>query len=48
MDGIAGPKTLAALNAVQAQYELPQTDRLDAAGLSALLHLLLAREQPEP
>ena len=48
VDGIAGPKTLAALNAVQAQYELPQTDRLDAAGLSALLPLLLAREQPEP
>ena len=42
-DGIVGPKTLAALNAVQAQFELPQTDGLDAAGLAALLPLLLEK-----
>ena len=47
-DGIVGPKTLAALNAVQAQYELPQTDRLDAEGLATLLPLLLMNGQDEP
>lgn len=47
-DGIVGPKTIAALNAVQDQYELPRTDSLDAAGLSALLPLLLSGEQSNP
>ena len=45
-DGIVGPKTVAALNAVQDQYGLPRADSLDAAGLAALLPLLLANEQP--
>ena len=45
-DGIVGPRTIAALNAVQDQYGLPRADSLDAAGLAALLPLLLANEQP--
>ena len=48
VDGIVGPKTVAALKAVQAQYELPQTDRLDAEGLAALLPLLLKNGQDKP
>jgi lysozyme family protein len=47
-DGIVGPKTIAALKAVQAQYELPQTDKLDAEGLAALLPLLLRNGQDKP
>jgi len=47
-DGIVGPKTIAALNAVQDQYELPRADKLDAAGLAALVPLLLANDQPNP
>ena len=48
VDGIIGPKTIAALNAVQAQYGLPQQDELDAAGFAALLPLLLAQGQEAP
>ena len=33
---------------VQAQYELPQTDKLDAEGLAALLPLLLRNGQDKP
>lgn len=47
VDGIVGPKTIAALNAVQEQCGLPQTDRLDAVGLAALMPLLLATEQEQ-
>jgi len=47
VDGIVGPKTLAALNAVQAQYELPQTNKLDAEGLATLLPLLLMNGQDD-
>lgn len=46
-DGIVGPRTIAALKAVQAQYELPQTDALDAEGLAALLPLLLGNGQDD-
>jgi len=48
VDGIVGPKTLAALNAVQAQFELPQTNKLDAKGLASLLPLLLMNGQEDP
>lgn len=48
VDGIVGPRTIAALNAVQAQYELPQTDKLDAEGLATLLPLLLMKGQDDP
>lgn len=48
VDGIVGPKTLAALNAVQDRYGLPRADKLDAAGLAALLPLLLTNGQPTP
>lgn len=44
-DGIVGPRTLAALKAVQGQYELPQKDKLDAEGLATLLPLLLRNGQ---
>ncbi len=47
VDGIVGTKTIAALNAVQEQCGLPQTDQLDAAGLAAMLPLLLATEQEQ-
>lgn len=47
-DGIIGPKTIAALNAVQDQCGLPRTDGLDAAGLAALLPLLLSPEGENP
>ena len=47
-DGIVGPKTIAALNAVQDRYALPRTDALDAAGLAALLPLLLSGENANP
>ena len=45
VDGIVGPKTIAALKAVQEQCGLSQTDQLDAAGLAALVPLLLETEQ---
>lgn len=48
VDGIVGPRTLAALNAVQAEYELPQKDRLEAEDLATLLPLLLRKGQDEP
>lgn len=48
VDGIVGPKTIAALNAVQAQYGLPQSDELDAAGFAELLPLLLTQGQEAP
>lgn len=48
VDGIVGPRTIAALNAVQAQYGLPQRDELDAAGFAELLPLLLANGQETP
>ncbi len=47
-DGIVGPKTIAALNAVQDRYGLPRTAALDAAGLAALLPLLLSGEAVNP
>ena len=47
VDGIVGPRTIAALNAVQAQYGLAPSDKLDAGGLAALLPLLLTAEQGE-
>ena len=47
VDGIVGPKTLAALKAVQAQYQLPQTNKLDAEGLASLLPLLLMNGQDD-
>ena len=48
VDGIVGPKTIAALKVVQGQYELPQTDKLDAEDLAALLPLLLRNGQDKP
>lgn len=48
VDGIVGPKTIAALNAVQAQYGLPQREELDAEGFAALLPLLLTQGQETP
>lgn len=48
VDGIVGPRTIAALNAVQAQYGLPQRDELDAAGFASLLPLLLEKGQAAP
>ena len=45
VDGIVGPKTIAALNAVRARLGLPQSDSLDAAGFAALLPRLLTGEQ---
>lgn len=48
VDGIVGPKTIAALNAVQDKYELPRNDALDAAGFAALLPLLLEGGQEAP
>ena len=47
VDGIVGPKTLAALNTVQVQCELPQTNKLDAEGLATLLPLLLMSGQDD-
>jgi peptidoglycan hydrolase-like protein with peptidoglycan-binding domain len=47
VDGIVGPKTIAALKAVQAQYGLPPSEKLDAAGLATLLPLLLTAGQSE-
>ena len=47
VDGIVGPKTIAALKAVQAQYGLPPSEKLDAADLATLLPLLLTAGQSE-
>lgn len=48
VDGIVGPKTLAALNAVRDQYELPRSDKLDVEGFSVLLQLLLEKGSEAP
>ena len=46
-DGSVGPKTLAALNAVQSAFGLEPTDFVDAAGYEALLpRLLIATDEP--
>jgi len=47
VDGSVGPRTIGALNAVQAEYGLEQTDALDAEGLRRLLPRLLAVTDPE-
>ena len=47
VDGIVGPKTIAALKAVQAQYGLSPSEKLDAAGLATLLPLLLTAGQSQ-
>lgn len=47
VDGSVGPKTIAALNAVQAIFGLEQTESLDAAGYAALLPRLLCITDPE-
>ena len=49
-DGIVGPRTIAALNAVQDQFGLPRTESLDAEGFAALLPLLMqpAEDSPTP
>ena len=47
-DGIVGPRTIAALNAVQDQFGLPRTDSLDAEGFAALLPLLLQPTEDSP
>ena len=47
VDGSVGPKTIAALNAVQAAFGLPETEELDAAGYAALLPRLLMVTNPD-
>ena len=47
VDGNVGPKTIAALNAVQAAFGLEQTEALDAAGYAALLPRLLVTADPD-
>ena len=47
VDGNVGPKTLAALNAVQRECGLVQTASLDAAGYAELLAKLLAIVDPD-
>ena len=46
-DGSVGPKTLAALNAVQAEFGLDQSESLDAAGYESLLTRLLVIRDPD-
>ena len=46
-DGAVGPRTLAALNAVQAEYGQPQTDSVDAECYARLLPCLLTCTDPE-
>lgn len=46
-DGIAGAKTLGALNAVQSAFNLPASDALDAEGYAALLPRLLVLRDPD-
>ena len=47
VDGNAGPKTIEALNAVQAAFGLPQTQVLDAKGYAELLRMLLIADKPD-
>ena len=47
VDGSVGPKTIAALNAVQAAFGLTETEELDAAGYADLLPRLLMVANPE-
>ncbi len=47
IDGIVGPKTIAALNAVQTALGLEKTDSLDGEGYAALLPGLLTAVHPE-
>ena len=47
VDGNFGPKTIAALNAVQEAFGLSQTESLDAAGYAALLPRLLIIADPD-
>ena len=47
VDGNVGPKTIAALNAVQAAFGLPETESLDAEGYAALLPRLLVVTNPD-
>ena len=47
VDGNVGPKSIAALNAVQAAFGLDQTEALDADGYAALLPRLLIATDPE-
>ena len=46
-DGSIGPRTISALNAVQAAFGLPQTEALDAAGYAGLLPGLLIAADPD-
>ena len=46
-DGSVGPKTISALNAVQAGLGLPETESLDAAGYARLLPRLLMASDEE-
>ena len=46
-DGSVGPKTIGALNAVQAAFGLEQTDTLDAGGYAELLPRLLIATRPD-
>lgn len=47
VDGNVGPKTIAALNAVQAAFGLPETESLDAEGYATLLPRLLMVTNPD-
>lgn len=47
VDGNVGPKTIAALNAVQAAFGLPETESLDAEGYATLLPRLLIVTDPD-
>ena len=47
MDGSVGPRTIAALNAVQAAFGLEQTESLDAAQYAELLPRLLTLTDPD-
>jgi len=48
VDGIVGPKTLAALKAAQEQLGLPQTPSVDAEGFAALLTGLASTREEKP
>ena len=47
VDGNVGPRTIAALNAVQAAFGLEQTEALDAEGYAGLLPRLLISTDPD-
>ena len=47
VDGSVGPRTIAALNAVQAAFGLAQTESLDATGYAELLPPLLISTNPD-